>query len=546
MGETRARFYCPLHDQEQHQKSGVVRQDAQGKYRFSCTHLPPHESAIVAALGLNLNGQGPATQEEAPEGGFPGASHVREGDTRQIHPQDNAPSEYQQAQELKHWQQQLFSLAHQVLLRDEEYQKKHVPAEHILEPLTEDLVAAGVDVLVGRGTPIPVGLSKGDIHEECEKAARQAIELWANRLIWSAPVLKNGHEPTVIVERASAIMLEDASQAIISNAEYLSRPAIIDRLYYTHHISLGVGGKHEGKTTAVRTEALAIALGRQMYGRDVIQTPVIYAASDDEYPSTRMELLRMGWSPSVPLWLVRIAEGADPEFVLEDIAKLARAHDAKFVILDMLFDFARITDELKYAHTREATGKIQQLADAIDGHVRSTHHSPKWMTDAGTAAKAALGSQGIAARFSPILLSKCWVEKSELGAGLYTIESTMTRDPRGAKIDVTCVQKDEAGWVQTAGEFKSWMKWLLFAPKVMALFESAEPGQEYGVDTVSKQLDISRPDAQNTLYRLWKEQKLEREKKGRGYRYWLPATRAQLLETEQDYERKTFGGESQD
>lgn len=321
------------------------------------------------------------------------------------------------------------------------------------------------------------------------------------------------------VERQWAIACESAEAAIISNAVYLSRPAIVANLYYTHHISLGVGGKHEGKTTLVRTEALSIALGMAIYGRAVTQSPVVYAASDDEYPSTRMQLLRMGWNPGVPLTLVRIAPGSqgNADAVLEDIARLALRQRAYFVFLDMLFDFAGIVDELKYAHTREATSKIQQLADAIDGHVKATHHSPKWMPDAATAAKAALGSQGLVARFSPVLLSKQWA------ADLYTVESTMTRDPRGKAVPPSLVTLNEMGWAVAAEEFKSWMKWKVYAGRIKELFE-AEPNRGRTAFSVVEALGIPRPEAQNALARMVEgaEPVLERKKgKGNSYVYRL-------------------------
>ena len=354
-------------------------------------------------------------------------------------------------------------------------------------------------------------LSATEIEEEVYAIGTALQKLYA-------PEVARTNGENAKIERALAVVIENAEQAIISNAEYLSRPAVIDRLYYTHHISLGVGGKHEGKTTAVRTEALAIALGQDMYGRPVMQTPVIYAASDDEYPSSRMELLRMGWNPAVPLWLMRIAEGASPDFVLEDIAKTAREHDARFVVLDMLFDFAQIQDELKYAHTREKTGEIQQLADAIDGHVRSTHHSPKWMPDASTAAKAALGSQGIAARFSPILLSKQWAPD------LYTVESTSTRDPRGLALPVLCVEKNEMGWLVEKGEMKSWMKWKIYAKRIMDYFEMGEPGKRYSVFQIAQDLTIPKPEVQNALLRMTNgpDRVLERMKlRGNAFTYAL-------------------------
>jgi hypothetical protein len=234
-----------------------------------------------------------------------------------------------------------------------------------------------------------------------------------------------------------------------------------------------------------------------------------------------MELLRMGWNERQDSLLLVSAnpesrEPAEPRRVLEQIAVLALKHNTSLIVLDMLFDFTGFQDELSYAQTRNATRPVQQLADLTKAHVYSTHHAPKYLTDLATAGTAALGSQGIAARFSPILLSRHW------GADLYTVESTMTRDPRGLAIPQTCVALDERGWLKEVGEFKNWMKWKLYAPRVKGLFESAEPGTEYGAATVARDLEIDRAQAQNTLYQLVRAGELQRVKSGRSYRYFLP------------------------
>jgi hypothetical protein len=339
-------------------------------------------------------------------------------------------------------------------------------------------------------------------------------------------LIRNAHR----IERPWLILRENAHEALAGNEEYLSRQAFVDRLYYSHHGSVTVGGKHDGKTTNVRTEALSLAIGKSLYGRQVVQTPVIYAVSDDEHPSTRMQLLKMGWNPKVPLELVRIdPKGHNVDGVLEDIARLALRNRAYFVVLDMLFDFARIADENKYAHTREAIGKIQQLADAISGHVKATHHSPKWFSNAEGAAKAVLGSQGIVARFSPVVLCRKWAD------GLYTIESTMTRDPRGLAIPPSCVTLDKDGWANATEEFKGWMKWKVYKQRIIDLLESGEPGKRWAVNAVAEVLQISRQEIQNAMYRMTLEETLpdgtiskpvlERMKKlggqGGGYTYAL-------------------------
>lgn len=296
----------------------------------------------------------------------------------------------------------------------------------------------------------------------------------------------------------SVLVIENSDEAAVSNAEYLSRPAIVGQLYYSQAISIGVGGKHEGKTTATRTEALSVASGLEVYGRPTLQTPVIYAASSDEYATTRMALLEMGWERHrLPLRLIRIKaeDNPEPEAVLAQLAREAEKEGSRFVVLDMLFDFIPVADELKYAHTRQAVGMIQTLADIIKGHVKATHHSPKWMPDAASAAKAVLGSQGVAARFSPVLLSRRWTDE------LFTIESTMTRDPRGVPIKPSVIVRRENGWCEVTEVFKDWMKWRLYRDRIVGLFEG-QPGTEKNVWQIAEALGISRHEVQNAVFQM--------------------------------------------
>lgn len=300
------------------------------------------------------------------------------------------------------------------------------------------------------------------------------------------------------VPARSVLVIENSDEAAVSNAEYLSRPAIVGQLYYSQAISIGVGGKHEGKTTTTRTEALSVAAGLEVYGRPTLQTPVIYAASSDEYATTRMALLEMGWERHrLPLRLIRIKseDNPNPEAVLAQLAREAQKEGSRFVILDMLFDFIPVADELKYAHTRQAVGLIQTLADVIKGHVKATHHSPKWMPDAASAAKAVLGSQGVAARFSPVLLSRRWTDD------LFTIESTMTRDPRGVPIKPSVIVRGENGWCQVTEVFKDWMKWRMFRDRIIGLFEG-QPGTQKSVWQIAEALEISRPVVQNAVFQM--------------------------------------------
>jgi len=327
------------------------------------------------------------------------------------------------------------------------------------------------------------------------------------------------------------IIVESQSDAVTANAKYLERRAVVDRLLYAQSISLVVGGKHHGKTTGVRTLALCTSRGLPWLGRETAKGHVLYVASDDELASTRMMLLKMGWDPNADqLELVHLnpeIANATPDKVLLEITELAKRRGAVLIILDMLFDFTAIKDELSYAGTRDATRPIQSLADQTGAHVLSTHHSPKYMLEAAAAATAALGSQGIAARFSPIVLVRHW------GADLYTVESTTVRDPRGVAITSTCIVLDANGWAQASGPFKNYMKWKLYAPRVKGLLESGEPGTEYTVDRVMRDLEIGRSEVQNTLYQLYKAGEIQREKRGKSYRYFVGPADG-LFEANQD------------
>jgi phage/plasmid primase-like uncharacterized protein len=318
-----------------------------------------------------------------------------------------------------------------------------------------------------------------------------------------------------------AIIVEDYERALVTNREYLAREPVIERLGYTCSAGLLLGGKHHGKTTVMRTIALSVALGVPFFGRAVKQGHVVYAAAEDEYETTRMELLRMGWdSCRDQLSLVKFNPEnakADPDQVLDEIADLALKKGAVLICLDMLFDFAGIKDEMGYAHTKEATGRIVRLATLTKTFVLASHHSPKWIIDAATAAQSALGSQGVVARFSPAILVKMLCEKE-----LYTIESSAVRDPRGELLKQTCLELDECGWAMAGQPFQDWMRWVVHRQRIIDLFTCEEPGARLTVIKVAQQLNIGRPQAQNALKHMYEAGVLGREKPNRSHAYFVP------------------------
>ena len=194
---------------------------------------------------------------------------------------------------------------------------------------------------------------------------------------WEAPA---AGAPALPAGEIVVIDWEDHASALIANAEYLTHQPIIEGLCYAKTASLLVGGKHSGKTTNARTIALSVCRGLPVFGRAVVQGPVLYCASEDEVLVVRAELLRMGWTAQDPLNLMKIGgkNPSEPGALLDAIAGYAIAKGAVLIILDMLFDFAGIRDEMSYAGTREAAGKVYDLAMRTGAHVIATHHSPKY------------------------------------------------------------------------------------------------------------------------------------------------------------------------
>lgn len=352
----------------------------------------------------------------------------------------------------------------------------------------------------------PAGLSQTEIEEELGSVAQALIKKYELPAVNS-----NGNCPP---ERALSIIIETDEAADKINAEYLARPEVIERLGYSQSIALIIGAKHHGKSTVTRSLALSVPRGLPVWGRRTSQGPVVYAASDDEVAATRAQLLEMGWRKGKDaLYFVHINPTSDAtaEQILEDIGNIAVQNKAAMIVLDMLFDFVGIKDELSYSETRTRIGQVQKLADTTKCFVLGTHHTPKYLTEAHEAANAALGSQGVSARFSPIILVRKYADR------LFTIESTPTRDPRGEALKPTRINKDDNGWISLGTEFRELDKWEIYAQRVLDLFEQHKG---LSVSDVVQRLSLDRARVQNTLKQLESNGSLTREKLGHRYLYY--------------------------
>jgi len=336
------------------------------------------------------------------------------------------------------------------------------------------------------------------------------------------PAVNAGEAPIIIP-------WEGFDAAIAANEAYLARTPVIDKLCYSSAVSMITGGKHAGKSTLARWMAMCVVKGWPFLKREVVQGPVCYIASDDETMPARQELLRLGWNTADPLrFLASGAAGVDDRIkFLELLTRDIREFGALLVVLDMMFDFVDIRDELSYAGTREAVGRIQKVATDTGAHIVAIHHAPKH-AQTGDAAVTALGSQGLAARVSPIILVR------RFGPGVHSVTSTAVRDPRGEALTESRLHRNEDGSVTLGGAFKNYMLAEVYVERIQELLQ-AEEGAEMTASDVAQAIDIAYEVARASLSAMYKNGLVERlgaGKKGKPFRYALISHANGTSETE--------------
>src|SRR5215831_11107644 len=310
---------------------------------------------------------------------------------------------------------------------------------------------------------------------------------------------------------------EELGAAEQANAEYLERQPVVDKLCYSSAVSMITGGKHAGKSTLARWLAICVAKGIPFLRRNVMQGPVMYIASEDEEMAARSELIRLGWALSDDLRFFGKSKIRSDDFdFLGMLTKEIQRHHVVLVVIDMLFDFVRVDDEMSYSGTRRAVGHIQDVASDSGAHLCVLHHAPK-NAQIGDAAVAALGSQGLAARVSPIILVR------RFGPGVHSISSTTVRDPRGEAIPESRLLKNADNSIDLGGVWKGYMLAEVYVPRLLDIIDS-EPDSEFTITELAEALGPTTGYAvtRQCLAMMFKQDLVGRRgsgRKGQPYRY---------------------------
>lgn len=395
-------------------------------------------------------------------------------------------------------------------LDDVPEQSRRMVASMPHDRLVDLVVKQAREIIAAREAPwwpLPPELSESDVEEELHSLAGMAIKVFRSAY---------GAEPDA---DHYIIPFEDHAKALQANEAYLQREPVVAGLYYSSAISMITGGKHAGKSTLARWLAICVAKGYPFLDRQVQAGHVLYLASEDEALPARQELMRLGWVPTDPLQFLSMgAIETDQVTVLASLTDYIKQTEVRLIVMDMLFDWARITDEMSYSQTREALGTIQRVASAGKCHIVTVHHAPKHAAFNAEAGITALGSMGLAARVSPVVLVR------KHGMGVHSLVSTSVRDPRGEALVEKRMILNPDGSVSAGGIWKDWMQAEVWMPKVLEVFEQ-EPGQEMTRADVQEALAISQQLASACLKQLHQQGVLTRAgsgKKGQPFRYAFP------------------------
>ncbi len=463
--------------------------------------------ALIAAFfkngkGGDANNLGPKSSPEKPDNERP-AAVTNVGGPRSNGSAKAAPAHPLTSQEIQtrpseldQWRTHVW-ITMQGIQRDDPAFFRQAPTDVILA------IASQTDTIPYLRPP--ADLSRTDAEEEIDKLVGMFIE---------SEVPKQVALHTVAPPLA--IPWEGFDQAVLANEEYLKRIPVIDKLCYSSAVSMITGGKHAGKSTLARWMAICVAKGYEFLKRSVVQGPVLYIASEDETMAARQELIRLGWKQGDGLKFLsasRITIDDQREF-LRRLTKEIIDLGAVLVMIDMLFDFVPISDEMSYAGTREAVGLIQEVASQSSAHIVAIHHAPK-NAMIGDAAVAALGSQGLAARVSPIILVR------RFGPGVHSISSTSVRDPRGEPVTESKLVRNEDGSVELGGGWKNYMLAEVYMERVKEMLDE-DPGAEMSAPEIAEALTISYQVARGCLAALFRNGMVNRTgsgKKGKPFHY---------------------------
>jgi hypothetical protein len=177
-------------------------------------------------------------------------------------------------------------------------------------------------------------------------------------------------------------------------AELIAEPEdavewVIDELVPAGGMVLVVARAKVGKSTFVRSLALAVARGDRYLDRAVTAGTAVYLGLEERRSGVREHFRRMGATDDDPL-LIHV--GAAPLHALDALRKTIEQHRPIVAVIDPLLRFTRVKDASAYAEMSNALEPVVEAARQSGCCLIATHHGAK---DLREGAESPLGSVAI-------------------------------------------------------------------------------------------------------------------------------------------------------
>ncbi len=284
---------------------------------------------------------------------------------------------------------------------------------------------------------------------------------------------------------------------------------LVDELLPCGGVSVLVGKPKSGKTTLARAIAVAVAQGRPVLGRNVLQGKVLYLALEGRLRDHARHLAQLGLQPNTPLFVATQA-------TLQAVERWLAEHRFALVVVDTLGVFLKIREINEYGHVLNAVAPALRLAVERGTHLLFLHHSGKG-SDARDAIDAPLGSTAIAGSADVVLHIKRFAD------GVRTL-TTVQRI--GEDLPETVLMLENNGWVRLQGDVLAFRAERAKALVLEALEAEGPMPRQVLLEALAAE-KIKRDAAARALKLLVEEGRVVRlgsGKKGDPFIYALPGT----------------------
>jgi AAA domain len=305
-------------------------------------------------------------------------------------------------------------------------------------------------------------------------------------------------------EQKSTLTLTKLNDLLNEPAEQIDW--LVDKMLPAGGFSLLVAKPKAGKSTLARNLALAVAQGKDFFGKPIQQGPVIYLALEEKRAEVRKHFLDMGATGGEEIYIFAASAPVD---ALQQIRTVAEEKKPALIIIDPLFKLTRIKDGNDYAQVTQALEPLLVLARETGAHVLCVHHMGKGEREGGD---SILGSTAIFAAVDTALMMK----RSERYRTLSSIQRY------GEDLPETVLRFDPQTRTLTLGESKEQEEEKRIAEAIIGFLKSKEePVTEAEIDAEVEGRTTRKRKALRELVAAGKVERIGKGGKKDPFRYVL-------------------------